>query len=110
VARSASPGVVVSLNRDIMDNVKTISVAVSESDYDAFREAARQRDRSIAQLIRDAMVRYRETELEPRTPLRSVPVLPGHRPVVTLPSRSELYDEIFEPRAGMIAEVDAEGS
>lgn len=80
--------------------MKTISVAVSEADYEAFREAARQRDRSIAQLIRDAMARYRETELEPRTPLRSVPVLPGHRLVGKLPSRSELYDEVFELRAG----------
>jgi hypothetical protein len=89
--------------------MKTVSVAVSELDYDAFREAARQRDRSIAQLIRDAMARYRETELAPRSPLRSVPVLPGHRPVGRLPSRSELYDEIFEPRAGTIAEGGAEG-
>lgn len=88
--------------------MKTISVAVSESDYDAFRQAARQRDRSIAQLIRDAMARYRETELEPRSPLRSVPVLPGHRPVGALPSRSELYDEIFEPRKGAVGEGGAE--
>lgn len=90
--------------------MRTISVGVSESDYEAFREAARQRDRSIAQLIRDAMARYRETELEPRTRLRTVPVLPGHRPVGKLPSRSELYDEVFEPRTRPSAEVDAEGS
>lgn len=89
--------------------MKTISVAVSESDYDAFREAARRRDRSIAQLIRDAMARYRESELQPRSPLRSVPVLPGHRPVGRLPSRSEIYDEIFEPRAATVAERGAEG-
>jgi len=89
--------------------MKTISVAVSESDYDAFREAARRRDRSIAQLIRDAMARYRESELQPRSPLRSVPVLPGHRPVGRLPSRSEIYDEIFGPRAATVAERGAEG-
>jgi hypothetical protein len=93
----------------MVHQMKTISVAVSESDYDVFREAARQRDRSIAQLIRDAMARYREIELEPRTPLRSVPVLPGHRPVGQLPSRSELYDEIFAPRAGATAEGEGEG-
>jgi hypothetical protein len=39
----------------------------------------------------------RETELEPRDPLRSVTLLPGHRPIGRLPSRSELSDEIFEP-------------
>lgn len=54
------------------------------------------------------MARYRETELEPRTPLGSITVLPGHRPVGSLPSRSELYDEIFEPRKAAGAEVDAE--
>lgn len=83
-----------------MHPMKTISVAVSESDYEAFRKAARLRDRSIAQLIRDAMARFRETELQPRSPLRSVTVLPGHRPVGDLPSRSELYDEVFEERGG----------
>lgn len=92
----------------MVSGMRTISVAVSESDYEAFREAARQRDRSIAQLIRAAMARYRETELEPRTPLGSITVLPGHRPVGSLPSRSELYDEIFEPRKAAGAEVDAE--
>lgn len=89
--------------------MKTISVAVSESDYDAFREAAQQRDRSIAQLIRDAMARYRETELEPRRPLRAVSVLPGHRPVGKLPSRSEIYEEMFEPRLGPLTGAGAEG-
>jgi hypothetical protein len=88
--------------------MRTISVAVSESDYDAFRKAAGQRDRSIAQLIREAMARYRETELEPRTPLRSVPVLPGHRLVGRLPSRSEIYDELFESPTGETAEGGAE--
>lgn len=76
--------------------MKTISVSVSESDYEAFRKAAGERDRSIAQLIRDAMARFRETELEPRTRLEAVPVLPGHRALLELPSRSELYDEIFD--------------
>ena len=76
--------------------MKTISVSVSESDYEAFRKAAGERDRSIAQLIRDAMSRFRAEELEPRTRLEAIPVLPGHRQIRDLPSRSELYDEIFE--------------
>jgi hypothetical protein len=88
--------------------MKTISVSVSETDYKAFREAARQRDRSIAQLIREAMARFRETELESRSPLRAVPVLPGHRLVGELPSRGELYDEVFAERGGTIAERNAE--
>jgi len=106
-------------SRDSINDMKTISVGVSEVDYEAFREAARRTDRSIAQLIREAMTRYRETELEPRRPLRSVPVLSGHRSAGRLPSRSDLYDEIFDSRAGeasgvsqagAVAERDAEDS
>lgn len=80
--------------------MKTISVGVSEDDYEVFREAAGRSDRSIAQLIREAMARYREEELERRTRLEEVPVLPGHRLRAPLPDRDELYDEIFAPRGG----------
>lgn len=80
---------------DIVLDMKTISVSVSEGDYEAFRQAAKESDRSIAQLIREAMARFRASELEARTALRDVPVLPGHRPLGPLPDRSELYDEIF---------------
>ncbi len=78
--------------------MKTISVAVSEEDYEAFRHAAGEGDRSIAQLIREAMALYREERLERRTPLRSLRVLAGHRPTAPLPSREELYDEVFADR------------
>ena len=75
--------------------MKTISLSVSEDDYETFRDAARDSARSIAQLIREAMAFYREERLRPRTRLEEVPVLPGHRPLGDLPSRAELYDEIF---------------
>jgi hypothetical protein len=75
--------------------MKTISVAVSSSDYEAFREAAKKQQRSIAQLIREAMAFYREHELQERTPLRDLPVLPGHRLVGRLPSRDEIYEEMY---------------
>jgi hypothetical protein len=75
--------------------MKTISVSVSESDYEAFREAAARESRPIAQLIRDAMAEYRARRLPERSPLRQLPVLAGHRPLAPLPSRSETYDEIF---------------
>ena len=78
--------------------MKTVSISVSEADYEAFREAARKRDRSIAQLVREAMAFYREERLHPRTRLQEVPVLPGHRPLGELPSRGELYEEIFRER------------
>jgi hypothetical protein len=78
--------------------MKTVSISVSEADYEAFREAARKSERSIAQLVREAMAFYREERLQPRTRLREVPVLPGHRPLGELPSRAELYEEIFRER------------
>ena len=77
--------------------MKTISLAVSETDYEAFREVSRRENRPIAQLIREAMSYYRQTKLEARTPLTDLPVLVGHQ-VVTLPERSELYDELFAER------------
>lgn len=76
--------------------MKTISVAVSEADYEAFREAARAEGRSIAQLIREAMAEYRREHLNRRSKLVDLPLFPGPRPVTPLPSREEIYDEAFE--------------
>ena len=75
--------------------MKTISVYVSSADYEAFREASRAQHRSIAQLIREAMAFYREKRLDTRSRLADLPVLAGHRPVGSLPSRYELFDEAF---------------
>lgn len=76
--------------------MKTISVSVVEGDYEAFRRAARTQGRPIAQLIREAMALYRSERIERRSPLTEVPVLVGHRPRGPLPSRDELYDEVFD--------------
>lgn len=73
----------------------TISLAVSSEDYEAFREASARLDRPIAALIREAMAQYRRETLERRTPLRDFPVLVGLRPRGPLPTRYEIYDEIF---------------
>ena len=79
----------------IMTTMKTISVAVSESDYEAFRRAAQAQHRPIAQLIREAMENYRKDKLEQRAPLSDLPVLAGHSPLGPLPKRSTIYDEIL---------------
>ena len=78
--------------------MKTISVSVSEVDYEAFRVAARRRERPIAELIREAMALYRAEKLTPRTRCEDLVVLTGHRPVHELPTREELYDEVFGSR------------
>ena len=75
--------------------MKTISLAVSESDYEAFRTAAKRQGQPVAQLIRQAMSVYRSEQLDGRSPLRQLPVLPGPRPQAELPLRADLYDEIF---------------
>lgn len=78
--------------------MKTISLAVSEAEYEAFRRAAQEQNRPVAQLIREAMAYYRENQLEARTPLVELPLLPGHRLVQALPEREELYSEVFAGR------------
>ena len=79
---------------DILIDMKTISVAVSESVYEDFRRAARSRDRSIAQLIREAMRIYRDTHLTLKEPLSTFAVFDSPRPRGGLPSREQLYDDM----------------
>ena len=67
-------------------------------DNDAFRHAAQEEGRSIAQLIREAMAFYRRERLEQKPRLTDLPVLPGPRPRSALPSRDELYDELYSDR------------
>lgn len=78
--------------------MRTISVAVSESDYDVFRRVAQSQQRSTAQLIREALSFYRRERLEKRMPLRELAVLPGHRPLGELPDRAGIYDEQWGDR------------
>lgn len=80
--------------------MKTISVAVSESDYEIFQHAAKASRRSAAQLIRDAMALYRRERLESRGPLHELPVLAGHRAVQgdELPGRAEIHEEMLADR------------
>jgi hypothetical protein len=76
--------------------MKTISLAVSEDIYEAFRHIARAEGRSIAQTIRDAMSVYLAEHRPPRSRLEEIRVLPGMRPIGPLPSREEIWDEIFD--------------
>jgi hypothetical protein len=78
--------------------MKTISVSVSIEDYEAFRRGSKRSKRPIAQLIREAMALYRTERLEEKSRLVELPVLVGHRPLTTLPGRTELYDEMFGER------------
>lgn len=79
---------------DIIFDMRTISVAVSEKNYELFRQRAHAEDRSIASLIRDAMAEY----LRPTAPARTLSgegaevakeLLPG-------PGRYRIYAEVTE--------------
>ena len=77
--------------------MKTISVSVSSEDYEAFRAEAERQNRSIAQLITEAMGDYRAHTLSRKRPLTDIPVLAGHHPRAPLPHKEDLYDDIFSP-------------
>ncbi len=76
--------------------MKTISLSVLKSDYEAYKRASAETGRSVAQLIREAMALYRAEKLEQRPPLVDLPVFPGHRPCGELPSRDEVWEEMFD--------------
>jgi Arc/MetJ-type ribon-helix-helix transcriptional regulator len=79
---------------NIVFDMKTISVSVSEDDYEAFRVYAKKNERSIADLVREAMRLYRQ-RLGNLSRLESLIVLET-RPLKSLPHRTELYDEMGE--------------
>ena len=76
--------------------MKPISVSIYQPDYEAFKEAAKEQGRPVAHLIREAMALYRAERLDQKEPLKELPVLPGHRAVGQLPSRADVWDEVFE--------------
>jgi hypothetical protein len=49
----------------------------------------------MAKLLRDAITLVQHEKNEIKTPLRDLPILPGHRPLGGLPSRADLYEEMF---------------
>jgi hypothetical protein len=49
----------------------------------------------MARLLRDAITLVQREKSEIKAPLRDLPVLSGHRPLGELPSRADLYGEIF---------------
>ena len=70
--------------------MRTISVAVSEKNYELFRERAQAEDRSIASLIRDAMAAYVGKGVPATSTEGAAPaLLPG-------PGRYRIYAEVEE--------------
>lgn len=67
--------------------MKTISLSVSENDYEAFRAESTRAGRSIASLIRDAMADYRESLGGGRRLTRIRPFA-GAKPIGEFPARA----------------------
>lgn len=84
------------IRSDIVFDMRTISLAVSEKNYELFRERAMAENRSIASLIRDAMADYLRSDAG-STPGEDVATrvireaLPG-------PGRYRIYAEVEEAR------------
>lgn len=74
--------------------MRTLRLTVTDSEYEAFRRPAEVAHRPMEQLLREAIAAF-QRESEKKVPLRDLPVLPGHRPLRELPSRADLYEEIF---------------
>lgn len=76
--------------------MRTLRVTVSDSEYDAIQKVADARNRSVEQLIQETLASFQRETFATRTPpLRDLPLYPGHRLVADLPSRADLYEEIF---------------
>lgn len=76
------------MSSDIVNDMKTISLAVSEKNYELFRERAQAENRSIASLIRDSMAEYLARSGSAGTTQTSAPaLLPG-------PGRYRIYAEV----------------
>jgi hypothetical protein len=80
--------------------MKTISLRISESDYEAFQRAAKLQGCSADYLIREAMKLYRQRYSLERPPLDSLPILDAGRPIDRLPDRSQLYEEMLTESEG----------
>ena len=75
--------------------MRALRVTVSDSEYDALEKVAAAQSRTLEELIRDALMAVRSGFAEAQKPLRDLPLLPGHRPLTELPSRDDLYEEMF---------------
>lgn len=79
---------------DIVIDMRTISLAVSEKNYELFRELAQAENRSIASLIRDSMAEYLQRTrdvggAEDAAPRVVGGLLPG-------PGRYRIYAEVTD--------------
>jgi predicted transcriptional regulator len=77
-----------------VDNMKTITVNVSEPVYREFQEYAREHDRTASELIREALANYREDRMRPRQTLRGLRPLSLGKVLRPLKTTDDLMEEM----------------
>ena len=78
--------------------MRTVALELPESDFEVLSREARAQNRSLPELIRKVLAQHGWGDDQRRPRLRELPVLEGVRHLKPLPSRSEIYDEIWERR------------
>jgi len=74
--------------------MKPISIYVADQTYAEFRKYARQVDRPVAELIREAMEWYRTNRIQPQAALEHMPV--SSRPRLKRRwTREEIQEELL---------------
>ncbi len=75
--------------------MRTLKVVVTDSEYEAIREVAEERQRPIEQLLQEAMTFFRRSPRAIKRGSQEFPLLRGHRPTAELPTRTELVEEML---------------
>ena len=76
--------------------MKTITVNVSETEYRLFQEYAKRHDRTASELIREAMVQYRTTQMAPQKSLLDAVPLSLGKVRVPLSGEDDILGEMLD--------------
>ncbi|MEW6363477.1 MAG: hypothetical protein AB1714_02435 [Acidobacteriota bacterium] len=78
--------------------MKTITINVSEPVYRDFQEYAGHNDRTTSELIREAMMEYRDRRIRPRTSLADLRPSSVGKVLKPLTRRDDLLGEMLRAR------------
>ncbi len=76
--------------------MKTITVNVSSSVYEEFRDYSRKVDRPVSELIRQAMEDFRDARLRSVGSVRNIPALPVGRMIRDIDSSDDTLGEMVD--------------
>lgn len=74
--------------------MKQISLSIPNPDYEIYKSMAKQMDRPMAELIREALSLYKERQLGRLGPLEHLRLFPDTELIAPLSTREEVYDEV----------------